>query len=230
MPGPVCYARDRAKAFFLNGSVMRSLKSLAVFVTGAAFSLAALSLAACRQGGPAAAPEQPAPQDVEAARAAAGELGAALVAALSEAMAARGVDGALAVCNEAAPEIAAKLSATRGMEIGRTALRVRNSANAPDEWERAQLEAFAARHEAGEAFAAMDVSQMVEENGASVFRWMKPIPMGAPCAACHGENVDPATLAAVRALYPEDQATGFAPGSLRGAFTVKKTLAASPSR
>jgi len=173
---------------------------------------------------PSPAQRSPAPEDVAAARAAAVALRDALFAALTDAMTEGGIERAVAVCNEAAPEIAAGLSASRDMEIGRTALRVRNPDNAPDAWERAQLDAFAVRHETGEAFAGMEHAEVVTQDGAAVFRWMKPIPMGGLCAACHGENIEPATLAAIRALYPEDEATGFAPGALRGAFTVKKAL------
>ena len=162
--------------------------------------------------------------DVETARAAAGELGGALFAALSEALTQSGPEGAITVCNEAAPEIAAGLAETRAMEIGRTALKVRNRANAPDPWERAVLEAFQTRHDAGEPFAAMETADVIVEDGVKTFRWMKAIPMGAPCAACHGEAIAPSTLAAVAALYPEDEAVGFKPGALRGAFTVQKTL------
>ena len=193
-----------------------------------------LLLSACAQEDPGAsapevsasgtAAEEISEADIETARTAAGELGGALFAALSEALAESGPEGAISVCNEAAPEIAAGLAETHAMEIGRTALKVRNRANAPDPWERAVLEAFQARHDAGEPFAAMEASEVIVEDGARTFRWMKAIPMGAPCAACHGEAVAPSTLAAVAALYPEDEAVGFKVGALRGAFTVQKML------
>lgn len=187
---------------------------------------AALLLSACAQDDPGASAPAPTPaqEDIETARLAAGELGGALFAALSEALAESGPEGAIAVCNEAAPEIAAGLAERHSMTIGRTALKVRNRANAPDAWERAQLQAFQTRHEADEPFAAMESAEVVVEDGVKTFRWMKAIPMGAPCAACHGEAIAPSTLAAVAALYPQDEAVGFAPGALRGAFTVQKTL------
>lgn len=189
------------------------------------FALTACALTACGDGRTTVPTPEPAQEDIEAAREAAGALGANLFAALSQALADEGLESAIAVCNEAAPAIAGDLSDTHGMKIARTALRVRNSANAPDAWERAQLEAFQARFDAGEAFAGMEAAAITVEDGVSTFRWMKPIPMGAPCAACHGSDIAPSTLAAINALYPDDQATGFAPGALRGAFTVRKPLA-----
>ncbi len=50
---------------------------------------------------------------------------------------------------------------------------------------------------------------------------MKAIPMAAePCAACHGTDVKPDVKSEIDKLYPQDQATGFKPGELRGAFTI----------
>lgn len=187
-------------------------------------ALTALFLTSCQQQASETPPLAPSPEDVETARTAAGELGASLFAVLSEALAESGPEAAITICNEAAPEIATQLSDTHGMTIRRTALRVRNTANTPDTWERKQLEAFQTRHDTGEAFAAMEHSEIVIEDGAKTFRWMKPIPMGAPCAACHGDAITPSTMAAINALYPEDEAIGFAPGSLRGAFTATKPL------
>ena len=37
---------------------------------------------------------------------------------------------------------------------------------------------------------------------------------------CHGSGLDPALKAEIERLYPDDQATGFKAGELRGAFTV----------
>jgi hypothetical protein len=49
---------------------------------------------------------------------------------------------------------------------------------------------------------------------------MKAIPTGGLCLACHGETIDPAVAGKIAELYPEDKATGFREGDLRGAFVV----------
>ena len=50
---------------------------------------------------------------------------------LSEAMKKEGAIGALSVCREAAQPVTRDVSAARGVDVRRTALRVRNPKNAP---------------------------------------------------------------------------------------------------
>ena len=51
---------------------------------------------------------------------------------------------------------------------------------------------------------------------------MKAIPMREMCASCHGNNVNKSLKSKINHLYPEDIATGFMPGDVRGAFTLSK--------
>ncbi len=92
---------------------------------------------------------EPDPAQVAQARAAVKELGEVLKSQLMAAIKARGPIAALGVCKTVAPALAEKTGAARGLKIGRTALRVRNPANAPDAWERGVLEDFAAKIKAG---------------------------------------------------------------------------------
>ena len=66
------------------------------------------------------------------------------------ALAVGGPTDAIEVCKIAAPEIAATASDAQGWRIGRTSLKLRNPANAPDAWELAVLRDFEARKAAGE--------------------------------------------------------------------------------
>jgi hypothetical protein len=157
---------------------------------------------------------------VVAARSAADALQREIFAALTEAIAASGPGGAIGVCNEKAPQIAARLSRQTSVDIGRTALRVRNPANAPDQWEKDQLAIFAAALASGKPAAGMERFKV--ERGADGWRvrWMRPIMVQPVCTTCHGKNVDPGLMEVIGALYPADQATGFEVGELRGAFTA----------
>ncbi len=131
---------------------------------------------------------------------------------------------AIAVCNEKALRIADKISLERGWRVGRTSLKYRNPANAPDAWERSVLLQFAKRRAAGENPARMEFSGIVKKNGRQEFRYMKAIPTAAICLKCHGRHIAPAIENEIHKLYPDDLATGFKLGDIRGAFTITEPI------
>jgi hypothetical protein len=51
--------------------------------------------------------------------------------------------------------------------------------------------------------------------------YVEPIRMKGLCMQCHGDRIEPGVEARLRALYPEDRATGFKKGELRGMFWVR---------
>jgi hypothetical protein len=161
-------------------------------------------------------------EELAKARAAIKGLGESLKAQLMGAIKAGGPVSAIGVCRTAAPSLAEAISKEHGLAVSRTALKVRNPKNAPDDWERKVLEEFAAKIATGADPASLEHSETVGEGEARSFRYMKAIPMAAePCLTCHGANLDPALKAEIDKLYPEDQATGFKAGDLRGAFSVR---------
>jgi hypothetical protein len=147
-----------------------------------------------------------------------------LKAALQQAMKEGGPVNAIAVCNEKAPAIATEMSTRKGWRVARTSLKVRNQANAPDDWERTVLEDFEKRKAQGDKPEAMEHYEIVKNNGKQVFRYMKAIPTVEICTTCHGEQIGDEIAAKLKELYPADQATGFKPGDLRGAFTITQPL------
>jgi hypothetical protein len=135
---------------------------------------------------------------------------------------------AIAVCQVEAPKIAASMSED-GWTVGRTAPRVRNPDNAPNEWQRRGLAHFAeAIAQAGENpdIAALEWHEIEEGPRGQRLLYMRAIPMGGLCLACHGpiDQLDETVREQLAALYPKDEATGFAVGELRGAFVVTKQL------
>jgi hypothetical protein len=50
--------------------------------------------------------------------------------------------------------------------------------------------------------------------------YVEPIVTQPQCLICHGSELAPPVAVALEAHYPEDQATGFAVGDLRGVFWV----------
>ncbi|WP_237068227.1 Tll0287-like domain-containing protein [Microbulbifer guangxiensis] len=161
---------------------------------------------------------------IQQARLAAAALGKTLKQELVSAMQQGGPVEAIAVCNLKAMPLAAQVSAESGWQVGRTSLRVRNPANTPDDWERAQLEKFQAELDAGEDLASLEATTTETRNGQRIQRYMKAIPVEGPCLACHGSALAPPVRTKLDALYPDDQARGYQLGELRGAFTLEKTL------
>jgi len=157
-------------------------------------------------------------------RATVGEFMQTLKQELQASMQAGGPVNAVNVCNLAAPAIANTYSAREGREVGRTSLRVRNPANAPLAWQRAVLESFEQRKQAGEDVTALEFHELVTTEGVSELRYMKAIPTLQLCLACHGESVDSVVRTRLEELYPEDQAMGYRVGDIRGAFSVTQVL------
>jgi len=133
---------------------------------------------------------------------------------------------AISVCNLTAPGIANTYSIRNGWDVGRTSLKLRNPDNAPDAWERSTLESFEERKRAGEDPMKMEHYEVVRKDGVSELRYMKAIPTGQLCLACHGEQVDSTVKTRLKKLYPYDQALGYSKGDVRGAFTIRQPLSA----
>jgi hypothetical protein len=132
---------------------------------------------------------------------------------------------AIEICQERAPAIAEELSQQSGWSVGRTSLKLRNpDQNAPDDWERAVLQQFDQRQAAGEEVAPMAHAEVVETGDGRVFRFMKAIPTGDVCLACHGDQIIPEVARALDAAYPKDEARGYSLGQVRGAFTLSKPV------
>ena len=152
------------------------------------------------------------------------ELGSALKSELIAAMKAGGAVNALGVCHTKASEIRTKVSEKVGLNITRTSLKPRNVNNAPTGWEELVLKQFEERSAAGENPKTLEYFEMIEKDGQRQLRYMKAIRTAAPCLACHGSEIEPAIQDKLKELYPEDKATGFKAGDLRGAFSITETL------
>ena len=139
---------------------------------------------------------------------------------LKGAMKAGGPVNAINVCNKKAPVIAKALSAKYGWKVARTSLKTRNSSNAPDAWETQVLNKFEERKANGEAVKPMAYFEAVDNS----FRFMKAIPTGEICLKCHGENIAAPIKAKLKELYPNDMATGYKLGDVRGAFTITQPM------
>lgn len=145
--------------------------------------------------------------------------GSTLKGVLISAIQDQGLAHAVSVCQTQAPKIGAELS-TDGWDIRRTSLRARNADNKADAWEHETLVSFDESFKAGTPAQAL----MVDKLSDNEYRLMKAIPTDKVCLACHGSSVDPQLQQTINSYYPQDTATGFALGDIRGAFTLTKAL------
>lgn len=122
-------------------------------------------------------------------------------------------------CQVQAPIIANDIGQFHGVSIGRVGVRVRNGGNAAVGWQRDTLAAFERRAAAGESPESFQ--QIALSPGGETLRFARGIRTEGTCLMCHGPDVPPQIEASIRRLYPEDRATGFSEGSLRGLLWVE---------
>ncbi|MFG0289764.1 MAG: DUF3365 domain-containing protein [Rhodopirellula sp. JB044] len=128
---------------------------------------------------------------------------------LMEAMA-QGPAAAIRVCNQEAPQIAASVGEEHGVRIGRVGVRLRNPNNTPPPWAKELTD------------SKTDVPTFVTLSDGHDAAWL-PIKLQTQCLMCHGptDQIAPVIKDQLARLYPNDRATGFAEGELRGWFWVE---------
>jgi hypothetical protein len=183
-------------------------------------AVGALGFAACGPQTDGSADEIPADVEAQVARigeTAANALRTGLSQRLTAAIAEGGAEAAIDVCAlEAMPLTDSIASATGAAELRRTSLRVRNPRNAPDAQDSAALHWF----------AELDAQEprpvhLVQRDG-EAYRYYSPLRIAPLCTQCHGpeETLSEPVRAALRQRYPDDRATGYAEGELRGLIRV----------
>lgn len=143
-----------------------------------------------------------------------------------EQLAAVGAENALPVCKKIAPAMAAEYSKDDQV-LKRVSLKPRNQTQGtPDAWEKATLESFNQAQQAGKPVDNMEASTVSHDADGHWFRYMKAIPTQAQCLQCHGKPAD--ISAGMKVLlakeYPNDKATGYSVGEVRGAISIKHQL------
>ncbi|MBX2836296.1 MAG: DUF3365 domain-containing protein [Gammaproteobacteria bacterium] len=156
------------------------------------------------------------------AKAIASTFATALKQELQAAMKAGGPVKALNVCNIEAMPITAQSAQELNASISRVSLKNRNMSNVPNEWQRVVLEEFDSRVSRGEDAGEMISSTVVESDGKKQLRFMKALPTGGVCLACHGQELSSEVQTVLKDLYPDDKATGYSLGENRGAIVVIK--------
>ena len=153
-------------------------------------------------------------------------LSKSLKSRLSAAMKEGGPGKAIKICNVEAPIITDKINSESDVYIKRTSLKIRNPDNAPDKWEKKVLTDFEDQLKNGIPLDELNYSEVSKHNGVTTYRMMSAIPVGGVCLACHGpkESLPKVVQDELIVNYPDDQATGYSVGELRGAFSLTKTI------
>lgn len=130
-----------------------------------------------------------------------------------------GVTNALPFCSLAASPLTASMGSKHGVVIRRVTLKPRNPTGRADQAEATILERFDA------ALTGTNPPQPFVTNfTATTATVFAPIVLNNElCLKCHGEpdkDISPANIAVIRQLYPQDEATGFKLGQLRGAWRI----------
>ncbi len=142
----------------------------------------------------------------------------ALSSALKGAMSRGGVEEAITYCNVSVMPLTDSLSKAYNATIKRAALRYRNPVNKPTEEEEQALNAYLTQ---SSEYLEMDPEVSLLDNNHIAF--YAPITTKGLCLTCHGvvgETLAEDQYEVIKALYPDDQATGFAMGDLRGIWSI----------
>ena len=127
-------------------------------------------------------------------------------------------------CSDQAYPLTENVDNTMGTDVSvkRVSLQYRNPANAPQQDEKAILEAL----QTLKANGAVLPDELVETVGNGTYKYYKPLLINKEaCLKCHGDiGKNPELAKAIKERYPDDLATGYKMNDLRGAIvvTVKK--------
>ena len=133
---------------------------------------------------------------------------------LKSAMQTGGPHKAIEVCSKDAMRLTDSLSQVLNIKIKRTSHKIRNPQNSPDEWEQKVI-----NHYLKQIAENQELKPYVEQvNGK--WRYAKPIIIKPQCLVCHGEPSGE-IKDLLQKYYPQDQATGFKEGELRGIWSIE---------
>ncbi len=133
---------------------------------------------------------------------------------------------AIETCKIKAPEITNHLNSSDTLKIKRTSLRLRNPNNSADDWEQQVLTNFEQQFSSGTPIQELVYSEKITKGDQTTLRMMRAIPMQAVCLTCHGDRqtMSEGVIHSLQKDYPNDLATEFSIGDIRGAFSVSQTF------
>ena len=141
--------------------------------------------------------------------------------ALKNAIREDGLEYAIEICNIYALDITDSISESESVLIKRLAKKYRNPVNETDSAESELFKSYILEWLGGRQ---LNPKIIPDNNGHPVY--YSPIYVGKLCLNCHGEpgtNIDSKLAKSINELYPEDKATNFKQGQLRGMWSISFT-------
>lgn len=129
-----------------------------------------------------------------------------------------GLMQAAAFCNAHAPGITDEMSTQNGVIIKRTSHKLRNEQNAPSPREQEMIEQYLKLKT-----DSQELKPLVEKNADGSIQFYAPIMVADKCTVCHGVMNETLTVqndSIIKTLYPNDKATGFKEGDVRGIWSI----------
>ncbi len=133
---------------------------------------------------------------------------------------------AVNVCSDTAQQMSKLYSETMNVDVKRASFKNRNEKNIPDEFEAKAIKMFEELKNEGELTAESNLIEKAVVDGKDFVKFAKPILIDAPCLNCHGSEsqISNEVAKVVSEKYPNDKATGYKIGDLRGVISVTKEL------
>ena len=129
-----------------------------------------------------------------------------------------GPQQAIPFCNAAANPLTEGVAKEYNVAIKRTSHKIRNEENSPNTKEEEILNQYLASLSKGEK-----LKPIISKDKDGKVHFYAPMILEAKCMACHGtvgKEVTVKTDSLIKSLYPNDKATGFNIGDLRGIVNI----------
>ena len=130
-----------------------------------------------------------------------------------------GPQQAIPFCNTAAQPLTEEVARKYNVLIKRTSHKIRNENNKPTKAEETILKQYLTLISNNNK----ELKPIVSKDKEGKVHFYAPIKLEAKCLACHGtigKEVTTKTDSILKALYPNDKATGFKTGDLRGIVSI----------
>lgn len=144
--------------------------------------------------------------------------GKSLKKSLQNAIQKDGLEYAIDFCNVKAIPITDSVSQLESVQIKRVSDKYRNPLNEPNSLEKDMLQSYA-----NDLYNDLELKPVIHINTDGNPVYFNPIIVGALCLNCHGEvgkTVNSELAKVIKTHYPQDKATGYNEGQLRGMWVI----------